>query len=144
MKQQACKNESFGIDLYRGIPMQHKNQSSIRSGGWEASRGLARRSFKNGDAAIRAGLITLLLLGATATVALADPPSRQCIEWRRLAQVHKECRQVCLEKYRQQALSGTATQDDYILARAHRAQCFEACNKKTAPYSSASPNSPCY
>lgn len=124
--------------------MQHKNQSSIRWAGWEASRKLARRSFKSGDAAIRAGLITLLLLGATATMALADPPSRQCIEWRRLAKLHKECAHVCTEKYNQQALSSTATRDDYILARAHRAQCFDACDKKTAPYSAVSPNSPCY
>jgi len=124
--------------------MQHKNQSSIRSGGWEASRKLARQSFKSGDAAIRAGLITLLLLGASVTMALADPPSRQCIEWRRLEKLHKECVHVCMEKYQQQALSSTATHDDYILARAHRAQCFDACDKRTAPYSAVSPNSPCY
>jgi hypothetical protein len=90
------------------------------------------------------GFVAALLVAATGTAALADPPSKQCIEWRRLEKVFRVCAQDCREKYFKITLSGTAKNDDVILAKAHRQQCVQACNEKAAPYSSVSPNSPCY
>ena len=87
------------------------------------------------------GLLALLLLAATPT--FADPPSPECIKWRKLAKTYKTCRDACFETYHQFMLSAAHSESEYNEAKSRRKQCTATCAKESAPYSVTGANSPC-
>jgi hypothetical protein len=80
-------------------------------------------------------LLALLLLAATGTAALADPPSAQCIAWRQLAKQYKACVGVCTEAHHEYLYSNASKDDAHWKAAiARRKQCVNDCRRKAAPY----------